>query len=94
MKHSEEAADILCLLVNGVESNADLAALAKKFSIGADLWQEMLNCPKPLAFNQLYCVGRMREPATATIINAFANAYLRLFGTNCLRSNGCLASWE
>jgi hypothetical protein len=38
--------------------------------------------PKPLAVGALYTVGRVREPATVTIVNAFANSYFSSFGTN------------
>jgi hypothetical protein len=42
----------------------------------------MLNSEKPIAFNLMNCVGRVREPATVTIISAFANSFFSLFGTN------------
>jgi hypothetical protein len=78
----QTAPDIVSFLLNGIESPADLAALAKLFPLRADMWQEMMNVKKPVAFNLLFTVGRMREPATITIINAFANSYFSLFGTN------------
>jgi len=74
--------EVLCLLLNGVESPDDLSALAKRFPLRADMWQELLNAAKPVAFNLLFTVGRLREPATVTIINAFANSCFSLFGTN------------
>jgi hypothetical protein len=74
--------DVLSLLLNGVESPEDLSALAKRFPLRADIWQEMLNAQKPVAFNLMFTVGRLREPATVTIINAFANSFFTLFGTN------------
>jgi len=74
--------DIMGFLLNGIESPADLAALAKRFPVGADVWQELLNASKPVAFNLVFTVGRLREPATITIINAFANSFFSLFGTN------------
>jgi len=74
--------EVLSLLLNGLESPDDLSALAKRVPGRADVWQEMLNARKPVAFNLLFSAGRLREPATVTIINAFANSFFSLFGTN------------
>jgi len=74
--------DVLALLLNGLESPEELSALAKRFPLRADVWQEMLNAEKPVAFNVLFTVGRLREPATITIINAFANSFFSTLGTN------------
>jgi hypothetical protein len=74
--------DLLSLLVNGLESPSELSELARRFPIHAGSWQKMLIAEKPVAFNLLYTVGRLREPATITIINAFANSFFCMFGTN------------
>ena len=59
--------------MNGLESPSELSELARRFPIHAGSWQKMLIAEKPVAFNLLYTVGRLREPATITIVNAFAN---------------------
>lgn len=79
---NQNTPDLVSFLLNGIESPGDLTTLAKQFPLRADMWQEMMNATKPVALNFLYTVGRMREPATITIINAFANSFFSLFGTN------------
>ena len=74
--------DLVCLLLNGLESPEDLAALARQAPIPAPLWQDAMNETKPVGFSFVFTAGRVREPATVTIISAFANTFFGQFGTN------------
>jgi hypothetical protein len=80
--HLRPGPEILSLLVNGLETPEDLFTLARRFPLRADMWQTMLNAKKPVAFNLLFTVGRVRATATITIINACADAFFGLLGTN------------
>src|SRR5579859_3845856 len=53
--------DLVCLLLNGLESPQDLADLARLAPLPAPLWQEAMNAQKPVAFSFVFTAGRVRE---------------------------------
>jgi hypothetical protein len=74
--------DLVAILLNGVETPDELQSIVTRFPLRPEVWQDVKGAPKPLAVGALYTVGRFGEPATITIINAFANSYFSHFGTN------------
>ncbi|HXE55179.1 MAG TPA: hypothetical protein VN541_19305, partial [Tepidisphaeraceae bacterium] len=78
--------DIICLLLNGLESPEELSALAARFAVPDAIWQEVLGAEKPIAFTLVFEPGRVRDASTITILAAFANSFFSLFGTNELEA--------
>lgn len=74
--------DLIAILLNGVETKDELAAIAAQYPLRPDIWSQALSSPKPLVTAAAFTVGRIREPATVTVINAFANSFFAQFGTN------------
>lgn len=74
--------DAIALLLNGLESPEEMAAIRQRFPLSAEIWEDIGREPRrPLLANVYLCCGRMREPATVTILATFANAYFSTFGT-------------
>jgi len=65
-----------------IKSPEELSALAGKFAIPDRIWQEVLGAERPVAFALVFEPGRVRDPATVTILSTFANSFFSLFGTN------------
>lgn len=74
--------DAVCLLVNGLETKEDIAAVKAKVTLPPLVWMELEKSEKPVAVNVFFVNGRLRDPATITILSALANVYFSLFGTS------------
>jgi hypothetical protein len=74
--------DLVVILLNGLVTPDELRSITERFPLRAEIWQHVMSIEKPVAIGALYTVGRVREPATVTVINAFANSFFSLFGTN------------
>lgn len=76
------APDAMCLLVNGVETREDIAAVKAQVNFPAGIWQSLEGAPKPVTVAAFNANGRMRDPATTTVIHVVGNVYFKQFGTN------------
>lgn len=76
--------DALCLLVNGLESPQDKALVKSKTRFPPEVWKQLDAAKKPVALNIFHVNGRMRDPATMTILMVMANVYFAQFGTSAV----------
>ena len=74
--------DAHCLLVNGLEDEHDIFVVKSKVKFPPVVWRELHQAEKPVAVVVFHVNGRMRDPATITILHVVANTYFSLFGTN------------
>lgn len=80
--------DAVCLLVNGLEMPADIAAVQAQVNFPPGIWESLEVAPKPITVAAFNVNGRMRDPATTTVIHVLGNVYFNLFGTNSIRKAG------
>jgi hypothetical protein len=73
--------DVIGLLLNGLESEQDLATVRRHAPMLRGHWDEIDRLTRPTAINAYLQVARMLDPAAATILHAFAESYFDLFGT-------------
>ena len=73
--------DVIGLLLNGLESVADLESVRRHTPMLRSRWDEIDRLIRPTAVNAYFQVSRMLDPAVATVLHAFASAYFELFGT-------------
>ena len=71
--------DALCLLVNGLEGPADIAAVKASVNFPPELWKLLNDSKKPVVAAAFNVTGRLRDPATITVINVVANVYFNMF---------------
>ena len=74
--------DALCLLVNGLEVPQDKAAVKASVNFPPHVWAALEVAEKPVVIAAFYVNGRLRDPATRTILDVLANVYFKMFGTN------------
>jgi hypothetical protein len=77
----QKTPDAVCLFVNGLEAPEDVAAVKAKVNFPPFVWAQIDQSEKPVAVNVFYVNGRMREPATISVLHALANCYFAQFGT-------------
>ena len=80
----DKVPDALCLLVNGLEEPADVAAVKAHVEFPPELWMSLDQSEKPVVAAAFNVNGRLRDPATITVIHVVANVYFNSFGTNSL----------
>ncbi|HSI36828.1 MAG: hypothetical protein ACAI43_16240 [Phycisphaerae bacterium] len=78
--------DALCLMVNGLEAPQDIAAVKAKVKFPPPVWEALHKARKPVVIATFNQNGRMRDPATVTVIHVVANVYFNTFGTNSVGS--------
>lgn len=76
--------DAVCLLVNGLEDPADIAAVKARANLPAEVWRALDQSRKPVVVAVFNVNGRMRDPATMTVIHVVGNVYFNMFGTNAV----------
>jgi len=52
------------------------------------LWKLLHESQKPVVVAAFNVNGRMRDPATTTVIHVIGNVYFNTFGTNTLNGDG------
>ena len=80
--------DVICLLVNGLEEPSDIAKVKSQVAFPPELWQALDKSEKPVVVAAFNVNGRMRDPATITLINVIGNVYFNMFGTNAVTGTG------
>lgn len=73
--------DVFALLLNGLESEQDLAVVRQHAPMLHDRWDEIDRLTRPTAVVAYLQVARMLDPGVATVLHGFASAYFDLFGT-------------
>ena len=74
--------DVFGLLLNGVESEDEMRLIHQHAPPLRPHWQRILDAPRPLAVFGYYQLSRLKDPALATVLGAFANSYFAQFGTS------------
>ena len=74
--------DVFSLLLNGLESEDEMALIRQHAPPFWPHWQKVLDADRPLAVYGHYRPSRMRDSAVSTVLGAFANAYFAQFGTS------------
>jgi len=75
---------MLCLFVNGLEGPQDIAAVKARVNFPAEVWKSLDASDKPVVMAVSNVNGRLRDPATVTIVEVLANVYFNQFGTNAI----------
>jgi hypothetical protein len=73
--------------VNGLEGQADIAAVKAAVNSPPEVWKTLGESAKPVVVAAFNVNGRLRDPATITVINVIGNVYFNMFGTNAVNGH-------
>ena len=73
--------DAISLLINGLESPEEVEAVRSRVPFPPQVWEEIDRTRRPVAVTAFWVNGRLRDPATITILSSLANTYFSFFGT-------------
>lgn len=76
--------DTVCLLINGLEGPDDIAVVKAAVQFPPELWKALDQSAKPVVVAAFNVNGRLRDPATMTVIHVLGNVYFNMFGTNAV----------
>jgi hypothetical protein len=73
--------DAVCLLLNGVETEDEIALIRQHTPELREHWKEIVKGPRPLTVNGHFSPTRMSDSSLITAIDTFAIAYFGQFGS-------------
>jgi len=74
--------DVFSLLLNGVETADEMKVIYQHCPALRPHWETIMSATRPLAVFEHHKLSRMKDPALATVLAAFADAYFAQFGTS------------
>jgi hypothetical protein len=79
--------DVVCVLLNGLESRQEMDLIKSTVSLPPQHWEELNHLEKPVLAAAFNINNRMRDPATTTLIHVLGNVYFSMFGTNAVEDD-------
>jgi hypothetical protein len=73
--------DAISLLLNGLETPDDVKVITGKVPFPGHVWEDIDRSVKPVAVTVFWVNGRLRDPATVSVLSVMANVFFSQFGT-------------